>query len=422
MKRILLSTALLATVACAPQARVAPAPAVAELARLYEAHDCFGMRDALRTAPRFPELAFYRAWSAASFNRPDEAARYASEYLASRAAMRDSLHLWDAYSVLGDAHVKAYRYADAARAYRAAVAHARDSTKRAETQNAVNLWEAVSAVPAQTVERPRELRLSTMRDKVELLTTEVEAGGRRLPFVWDTGAGLSTITDSSAIEMGFRIVEAAVHVGAIEGGKVPTRLAVAPELRIGGATVRNAIFLVLPAANLSFPRIDYRVRGIVGFPVIAALSPATHLREGGILLEAPSSSAPGNAASNLCLDGLAPLLAVTHRGRRLHAGFDTGAQSSSFYPPFLAAFPDAKGRGSSIGIAGVNGARQVPGLILPSLEIGVGGRTVTLPNARVLREHTMPNSTFLFGNLGQDVFRQFESMTVDFRAMELRAR
>ncbi|HEX8674485.1 MAG TPA: retropepsin-like aspartic protease, partial [Longimicrobium sp.] len=334
MKRIFRIAALLALAACAPAARMSPSPSADTLATLYRARDCFGLRDALRDARG--ELSFYRAAEASAFNRTDDAVAHARRFIGSPGRAGDTL-LAEAHSIMGEAHAKAYRYADAARAYSAAAPLARDSAARAEAANAAALWGALATVPPQTVERAPEVRLATARDRAGLLTTEVEVGGKRIPFVWDTGAGLSTITDSTAVELGLRIVEAAVQVGSATGQRSAARLAVAPELRLGGATVRNAVFLVLPAASLSFPQIGYRIRGIVGYPVIAALGPTTHLRAGGIVLEAPAPAARPGAASNLCLDGMAPRLAVSHAGRRMHVGLDTGAQTTSLFPPFLAA-------------------------------------------------------------------------------------
>jgi predicted aspartyl protease len=421
MKRTFRIAALLALGACAPAPRVAPSPSPDNLAALYKARDCFGLRDALRDARG--ELSFYRAAEASAFNRSDEAVVHARRFIESPGRAGDTL-LAEAHSIMGEAHAKAYRYADAARAYSAAVPLARDSAARAEAANAAALWGALGTVPPQTVERAPEVRLETARDRAGLLTTEVEVGGKRIPFVWDTGAGLSTITDSTAVELGLRIVEAAVQVGSATGQRSAARLAVAPELRLGGATVRNAVFLVFPAASLSFPQIGYRIRGIVGYPVIAALGPTTHLRAGGIVLEAPTSAARPGAASNLCLDGMAPRLAVSHAGRRMHVGLDTGAQTTSLFPPFLAANREEvmKGTSTTVGMGGAGGIRQVPAYALPSVQLDIAGRPVTLRDVRVLTESTMERSEFLFGNLGQDVFSQLESMTLDFRAMELRAR
>jgi hypothetical protein len=418
MKRSIIA-ALLALAACAPAANVAPSPSPAALASLYRARDCFGLRDALRDARG--ELSFYRAAEATAFNRADDAVAHARRF--TETARGDTL-LAEAYSIMGEAHAKAYRYADAGRAYSTALTLARDSAARAEAENGASLWGALAAVPAQTVERAPEVRLETARDKAALLTTEVQAGGKRISFVWDTGAGLSTISDSTAIEMGLRIVEASVQVGSITGTRTPARLAIAPELRLGGATVRNAVFLVLPAARLSFPQIDYRIRGIVGYPVIAALGPTTYLRAGGIVLEAPTGPSRPGAASNLCMDGMSPRLAIGHAGRRMHVGLDTGAQTTSLFPPFLAANREEvmKGTETTAVIGGAAGTRTVRAYTLPSVQFEIAGRPLTLQNAKVFSEPTMERSEYLFGNLGQDVFGQLESMTLDFRAMEMRAR
>jgi predicted aspartyl protease len=390
------------------------------LASLFQRKDCFGLRDALRAERGgAPELEFYRAASAAAFNQPDRAVEHATRFV--RGSSRDTALLALAYGVLGDAHGKAYRYREAARSYALAVALQRDSAERAEAENFVRLWSVVGEVPPQTVSIPARTRLATTRDRAGLLNVDVEAGGRRFPFVWDTGAGLSVLPASTAAAMGLRVSSDSVVVGSSTGSQRNARVAHAPELRMGGVTIRNAIFLVLPDDELSFPQIDYRIQGIIGFPVIAGLGRTTLMRDGGLVID--GEGARETAESNLCLDGLTPLVAVTYRGRRLHFGLDTGADHTSLFLAYFDAYREpvmAAGKAGVERIGGAGGTREVAGFTLPAWTAEIGRREVSLTDVRVQSEKTAQNSGWVYGNVGQDVIRQFGSMTLDFRTMQFR--
>lgn len=413
----------------APAAGPAPSVAAADagrLAELYRAQDCFGLRDALAGMRAGDATTdFYRAAAAVAFNRPDEAIGELRRFLASPQAAADAARRQTAYELLGDAYVRTFRYAEAAEAYAALEGGmAADSAGRENAGNVRGLWAALAGTPAQTIEAPGPVRVATTRDRANLVNVEVESGGQRIGFVYDTGANLSTVTESTAREMGFRMLEGTVRVGSSTGGDAYARMAVAPELRIGGATVRNAAFLVFPDSALAFPQISYQIRGIIGFPVIAGFG-ATTMTRGGELVLGDTAQAEAGGEQNLCLRGLMPLVAAEHAGQRMHFGFDTGAQSTALYPPFLAArraLVEAGGAPTPVQTGGAGGMRQVQAYTLSPLVLRIGGREATVPQVRVYAERTTDDSERLYGNLGQDVIRQFESMTLDFRRMQLRFR
>jgi predicted aspartyl protease len=418
----------MALAACgAPSSGPAPVRVDAErLDSLYRRQDCFGLRDALAgMRAGDPTVDFYRAAAAVAFNRPDEAVGELRRFLASTEAAADPARRQTAYELLGDAYVRTYRYAEAAEAYGAlAGGMAADSAARDNAANVRGLWAALAGTPAQTIDAAGPVRVATTRDRANLVNVEVEAGGQRIGFIYDTGANLSTVTESTAREMGFRVLRDSVRVGAVTGASSYARVGVAPELRIGGATVRNAVFLVFPDSALAFPQIGYQIRGIVGFPVIAGFG-ATTLTRGGELVLGDTAAADAGGEQNLCLRGLMPLVAAEHAGQRLHFGFDTGAQSTALYPPFLAArraLVEAGGAPTTVQTGGAGGMRQVQAYTLAPLVLRIGGREATVPQVRVYTERTTDDSERLYGNLGQDVIRQFEAMTLDFRRMQLRFR
>jgi hypothetical protein len=425
--RLGIAAALAVALAACGAPAAGPAPAAADearLAELYRTQDCFGLRDALAAygTRRGAGLDFYRAAVDVAFSRPDAAIPELRRFLDSREAAADGRRRQTAYELLGDAYVRTGRYGDAAQVYATLVADAAtDSTGRENADNVRGLWGALAGAPAQTVEVPGPVRIATSRDRAGLLNVSVAAGGQTTDFVWDTGANLSTASESTARRMGFRVLDATVNVGSSTGTQTRAHVGIAPELRIGGATVRNAVFLVFPDSALAFPQIDYQIRGIIGFPVMAAFGATTVMR-GGELVLGDTAGADGGE-QNLCMRGLMPIVAAEHAGERLHFGFDTGAQTTSMYPPFHAARREMveTGRGpTAVRTGGAGGMREVQAYSFSPLVLTIGGREVTVPTVNVFTEKMTDDSDRVFGNIGQDVIRQFESMTLDIRRMQIR--
>jgi hypothetical protein len=419
------STLVLAALTLAAGGARAQSPAAAGLAELYRNHDCFAAREALRDAPRAdaPELAFYRGWVAAAFNHPAEADAELERFLASPSAASDAEHRHAARQLLADALVRRFRYGAAGDAYALAAETAPDSL-REDLANSALIFRALRDVPPQTVTLAGDVDVPITRDRANLINVPVQAGDSAERFVFDTGANLSTVVESVARALGFRVLDPVVKVGTATGQKTDAHLGVAPELRIGTATVRNAVFLVLPDSALSFPQIGYAIHGVVGQPVIAALGEVTLTRDGRLRVPARPSAAASGAEPNLCLDGLDNLVRVSIGGTPLLFGLDTGARTTQLFPPFYernrAAVDSGEVRTTQIGGAG--GARSLRVYGIGPLALTIGGATATLARLWVSTEPTADRTRYAFGDIGQDVIASFAEMTLDYRAMQLRFR
>lgn len=422
------SSAALLALALSASPAAAQAGDTARLAALYDARDCFTLRETLAARPDdgAPETAFYRAFVAGAFNRPDESVAEARRYLEWAGSAPAPGRRVEAETILAENLVRAHRYGEAADVYARLLPEVTDSARRADFPMAVRVFGALRDVPAQTLELSGPLRVPLTRDKAGLVNVPVMVGDTGEHFVFDTGANLSTISESGARAFGFRIIDRPVEAGTASGRNTPGRLAVAPEFRIGAATVRNAVFLVLPDSALAFPQIDYRIHGIVGFPVIAALGEVTLTRAGELVVDpAPASSAGMDGEPNLCLNGLEPLVRVTMGPDTLHFGLDTGAQNSTLFPPFHALRrADVEGRGTerTTRVGGAGGSREMRSFAYGPVTLAVGGREATVARLSVLPERTIERSRYVYGDIGQDVIRQFEAMTLDFRRMQIRFR
>ena len=413
---------VLAALALVPAAAAAQSPELAPLKEMYERRDCFAAREAVPAlgAQAAGDAAFYRGWVAAAFNRPAEAEAELSRFLA---APGDSALRGQAEELLADTYLREHRYGAAADVYARLLAIAPDSAK-ADLRNSIALFGALRDVPPQTVSFAGDVDVPTTRDKANLVNLPVQSGGAAQDFIFDTGANLSTVTESAARALGFRVIEQAITVGAATGSNTLSRLAVAPELRIGAATVRNVVFLVLPDSALAFPQIGYAIHGILGHPVITALGEVTLTRAGRLRVPARPSPVDAGAAPNLCLDGFDPLVRVTVRGEPLVFGLDTGARQSSLYPAFYERYRAMvdSGTATTRRVGGAGGIREIRVVSIGPVALGIGASTVTLQQIDVMTQPTVNRSRFAFGVLGQDVVASFAEMTLDYRAMQLRFR
>jgi hypothetical protein len=183
-------------------------------------------------------------------------------------------------------------------------------------------------------------------------------------------------------------------------------------------TVRHALFLVMRDEDFYIPEIKRQIHGVLGFPVLAAMREVTFTREGELII--PSTPRSKGGTRNLALSGLKPLIEGHYGGKRLTFVLDTGANRSDLWPPFLTAFEDeVKGRSElrTVRFRGAGSRREVKAYNLRDLVLRISGKEATFPRIPVFTEYTTEDSRHFYGNLGQDLVRQFRSMTINFETM-----
>ncbi|WP_162852544.1 retropepsin-like aspartic protease [Dinghuibacter silviterrae] len=293
-----------------------------------------------------------------------------------------------------------------------------DAVQRVELANDRILWHALEDVPPQEVFLPASASVSWTRDVAGLMNVPVRIDTATYNFVFDTGAGLSTISESFAARLGLHIREAGVDVQGSTGQHNTSSLAVADSLFLGDVLLRHVVFLVLPDAQLTFPPIHYSIKAILGLPVIWQLQEIHILRDGELRLE--RADHPG--ASNLALDGWAPVVSVITRGDTLSFHFDTGASNTDLYSPYLERHREEvlrEGKRQTSRRGGAGGIVATEVYRLKNVDMEVGGRPLTLPQVDVLTHSTDDKGERYYGNLGQDVFSRFPEMVLNFKYMYL---
>jgi Aspartyl protease len=445
-----LATALVAHWASLPSAAGMQSPGVPPSApvctvraddRLAPAPLAPGRADWLLRQQRYPELAqwvatqqrgptasgvdltFFRGMLANKQNQNTASIRLLEPLLSRRDLLTDSARGRAILKTLADDYTKTYRYRDAADALARldrAYGKPMSAVDRKDLRNDIMIRTLLREVRPQDALVPRAFAVPIRRNEINVPETVVHVGADSSSWLLDTGANISTIAESMARRLGLRLMPGIVATKGITGASVPTHVAVIPELQVGAAWVRNVVVLVFPDSALYIPQVPFQIHAVLGYPVLEAFDRITIGTDSlGVY---PHPAGVPSDSSNLFLDELQPLVAVTidDSTRLLH--FDSGADRTSFGARFCRAYP-ARMKGlkpRSIQIGGAGGARTYQVYELDQLPINIGGTTTTLDSVQVFQKDPSASFDQFYGNLAGDVAARFGGYTIDFRDMTFR--
>lgn len=390
---------------------------------LYQTKQFFDLRDevAKQRNDKNADNLFYRGAVANKFNKIETSIALLQNFLK---RFKDNSLRRDALELLADDYIKIYQYAKAADTYKMLLENYRaelGADKIGGIENSYRLFNAARRIQPQTISFRKNAIIQGTRDQVGLLNIPVEVNGQNNSFVFDTGANISTVTMTTARKLNLHIIDAQISVGTSTDAKIESKLGVAKTLVIGDIVLRNALFLVMPDQALYISPVKYQINGIIGFPVIEALRKISINRKDEISV----SAKPGKIAqslTNLCLDELLPLVSVNITNKRFTFSLDSGATATTLYPPFYKFFAAEimKLKPQTAKIGGAGGIREVQAFRLPNLNLMIAGKAAKLSDIELLTEPINDQSRYFAGNLGQDVIKQFEKLTIDFQTMELK--
>ena len=290
--------------------------------------------------------------------------------------------------------------------------------ERTDFDNNRTIFEILKNVPKQAISIS-ETSLQITKDIAGLSRIPVKLGNTEQSVVFDTGANFSVITDSLAVKVGLKILDGTFKVTAITGTKVDSQIAVAELLKIGNTTLSNVIFLVFPEASLSFPQANYSIEAIIGFPVIEALKEISIVKDSLFYIPKNQSLSYNK---NLALHFLTPVVEVIENNRSLPFTFDTGASETMLYHPYLMDYRTEilqKSTLDSIQIGGAGGSKFIEIYHTP-FSGKIGGKEFKLENTTVNPEKNREYKAGIYGNLGKDVVKQFDTITLNFEKMFLK--
>jgi len=389
------------------------------LALLYKECRYFELRDTLSEMKANPSLAldFFRGATANIFNRLDAAIISLLRYL-DGASPNSPLPLTkEAWGLLADSYRRSGQYRKSAEAQRLILSRFEAELDAFEKDNRRNqdvIWSSLADVPAPTIEMSRGSII-----QLENRHFPVRIKDRVFYCVYDTGANLSVLYQSAANELGLALHGPGIKIQSGTGKWIDGRMAVVPEMRLGEAIVRNAVFLVLPDDyfHVWHVRAGVERRGIIGVPILTAFKELTETRDGRLLI--PARPSP-RSVQNMGFYGFMPIVEVLHRGARLSFSLDTGSSATFLHPPFFRRYRgeiEARSKLRTITMGGVGDARAVKIHILDEFAFKAGGMDIALKKIEVHTEVTHSSTKLLFGTLGLDILGQCSQMTFNFESM-----
>ncbi len=286
-----------------------------------------------------------------------------------------------------------------------------------DEKEALKIWQIVQSIPPQTIHQPENSNISFTKDKANLWNLPISNKDSSYDFVFDSGAGISTITETYAGLLGLKYVSnATVSIkSGITGIPTQARIATADLLHIGDIEIKNSLFLVFPDEALSFANGAYKINGIIGFPIIKEMGT---LRVSENQLQVTKSMHADNVVPNLAMDELKPVIYLSYNDSLLPFTFDFGAQSTMFSDVFYRAFkPDFQVNciDTVMRVGGTSGEKLMQVVRCPMLELKCNNSVIKLADAIVSKDTLSTNADIYYGNIGQDVIGQFKTMIIDFK-------
>ncbi len=354
-----------------------------------------------------------------AFNRPEASAAKTDSLLRYHASeMTDSLR----YQVEAISHItyaRLYEYQKAKESLEQVLSnHTKYLTppEKENMENTLIIWTALEGQPKQKVTREEDLDVPILRDVAGLPNLMVTQDTLQQQFVFDTGANISTITESTAAAFGVTLLDGTFEVGAITGQKMGSRVGIMPRFSLGSITIENAVFIVVPDEALAFPQAEYQINGILGFPVLEALGEIQLTADDRFIVPRE----PGHAiTSNLALDFLTPLLYLKDsRGSGTYI-LDTGANKTMLFNTYYELHQEALQGEKEIdysfgGAGGYITQKGVYTTFIPELN----GKKIPLDSIIVLKEPLKEDNHYL-GNIGHDFINKFDKMILNFEEMYL---
>jgi predicted aspartyl protease len=390
---------------------------LAQLQQLTDRNRLFELRRELQQpGSDGADTLFYRGVAASRFGHERDGVELLPTFLATKPDLK---MLRRAHEEMADAYQRLGLYKEAAEALTEALQLTpAGDPEREGNENTQALMVSLSEAAPETVEFGTDVPIKATRNKIGSWNVPVQVNSFTGQWIFDTGAGLSTLSESEAKRMGLAVRESKAWVGGSTGKRNPLHVAIARDLQFGAAHVHSVVFLVLSDESLYLAPVHYQITGILGLPVIRALGRVGISSAGDVRVH-PDAAAPVGAP-NLFFDGDSPIVEVDHGQRHLQMHLDTGANDTTLYPSFRAALSreeTARIRSKREKRAGAGGAIQIRAEVVPALRFEILGMPVSLKKVSMLPEQPKGGNRFRDGVVGMDAL--WNGFLLDFDAMRL---
>lgn len=191
-------------------------------------------------------------------------------------------------------------------------------------------------------------------------------------------------------------------------------------MKLGKIQIKDSYILIFPDSALSFGNGIYKIKGIIGFPVMYNLQEFV-VKDDKFLIIPQKPEVTDN--KNLALDNSDPVIMVVYKNDTLPFHFDSGASNTEFYSSFFKKYKkeivaNCKLEKTTFGSAG--GAVTSETYIMDTVTISAGNSQCKLDSIRISKNDLMGYDVkYQYGNFGQDYINQFSEMKINFASMNI---
>ena len=233
-------------------------------------------------------------------------------------------------------------------------------------------------------------------------------------MVFDTGANVNVVSESTAEKLNLRILpNAVVYVMGATGIRNASKIAIADQGFIENIEFKNVEFIVFPDSLLTFANGRYKIHGVIGFPVIMRFE---SIRFTDSLIYIPENPVAVSNIPNLFITGDDYIIDVAYKNKKLPFFFDTGNSNTSFYKNMydIDSMNFKVLKDTVFSYSSVGGTITQKAKLLPQIKLNCGSKSFVLNNIYIALEKNILNPD-LYGNIGKDFVNQYKSITMCFK-------
>ncbi len=278
--------------------------------------------------------------------------------------------------------------------------------------NTRKIWKVLSGQPKQEVIIKANTNLKLVKDDVGLSNLQVTHESVSIPFIFDTGANFSTVTETTAHKLKMIIFNSLIDVTSITGVKIKARMGICPEFKLGNILVKNAVFIIFPDKELAIPQNDYQINGILGFPVIEAFKEVQITKSGDFIVPLSRSN---HYEQNMAIHSLTPIINIEGESYSFDSGADQTMLYYSYYNKHKREIEDSY-KLKTLSFGGAGGMTTKKGFLI-KYEAKINDKVIKLDSIMLFKENIKEEDNYLSGNIGQDIIKKFDKMTLNFEDM-----
>jgi hypothetical protein len=302
-----------------------------------------------------------------------------------------------------------------------------------EIEMPLKMLPLAAANPPTTAEPCDAFSLIVAKNPLGLIDVPVFVDARSHSWMLDPTAPFNLIARSVAKAAGLKVSAVSATIHTLTGRPIEVHATVIPRFTLGGRlTLRNVTAFVFEDADYFFPRTQFQVEGVLGYPALSAVASLTVTSDDTIqvtpLIQVQPDSRDNQEAeaaqgARFFFDGDQMIVALGKPGKagseRMYV-VDAGGQqtylTSRYYDEHSGDF--AGQRMELFSIPGPQSPPPQPAYLTETAPLEVGPNTVHIHYIQVL---TQPLGAAalddVYGVLGVDALDQLKAYTFDYRKM-----